>query len=278
MFENYRPNVFEIIRSQEKDDQYISLLGSKVNNCYKQYFGIRSWLRWQHLIASGNKFLYYLLTTVIGNQTPGEENCNLIPITESQSIPSIYRRLGLALLYSFDSILIANISKLLNSDESTELKPFLDLVVDFSRKVDTTLLYFSNANYVDLGKHLLSIKYLSTLRRDSNSGSNSSLVAAYLSLVEMLLTLVVNYKLMNRAQARAAVAAEIDAKNRIVQAKDSHGHKCLICFSRATNPAATECGHVFCWHCLMDWLSLKQECPLCKHPVRNNRVIYLQNF
>jgi len=40
--------------------------------------------------------------------------------------------------------------------------------------------------------------------------------------------------------------------------------KCTLCLEPMKDPAATTCGHVFCWTCIGDWCREKPECPLCR--------------
>lgn len=53
--------------------------------------------------------------------------------------------------------------------------------------------------------------------------------------------------------------------------------KCTLCMDdrrpELGTSAVTECGHVFDWGCIMNWLREKSECPLCRQTVRANRVL-----
>jgi E3 ubiquitin-protein ligase Topors len=46
---------------------------------------------------------------------------------------------------------------------------------------------------------------------------------------------------------------------------------CAICLSSHVNKATPDCGHVFCFRCLIDWCQIKLECPTCKQPFQNFR-------
>jgi E3 ubiquitin-protein ligase Topors len=39
---------------------------------------------------------------------------------------------------------------------------------------------------------------------------------------------------------------------------------CAICLDPPTNKSNPDCGHVFCFQCLVDWCKIKLECPTCK--------------
>eukprot|EP01062_Namystynia_karyoxenos_P032976 TRINITY_DN24281_c0_g4_i1.p1 TRINITY_DN24281_c0_g4~~TRINITY_DN24281_c0_g4_i1.p1 ORF type:complete len:197 (+),score=54.17 TRINITY_DN24281_c0_g4_i1:122-712(+) len=40
---------------------------------------------------------------------------------------------------------------------------------------------------------------------------------------------------------------------------------CAICMDKAAEPVVTQCGHLFCWGCLSQWLDRgENSCPVCK--------------
>jgi hypothetical protein len=42
--------------------------------------------------------------------------------------------------------------------------------------------------------------------------------------------------------------------------------QCTICLGPHINKSLPECGHVYCFQCLVNWCGIKLECPSCKKP------------
>lgn len=52
--------------------------------------------------------------------------------------------------------------------------------------------------------------------------------------------------------------------------------KCTLCLEELKDPAATQCGHVFCWECIGDWVREKPECPLCRREAMVQHILPLR--
>lgn len=86
---------------------------------------------------------------------------------------------------------------------------------------------------------------------------------------------------ISRNQLEAArTAAKIRAAE--LEAVSESILKCTLCMERREpqkgTSAVTECGHVFCWDCILGWNKEKAECPLCRQSLNPSHLLPLYNF
>ncbi|THU90738.1 hypothetical protein K435DRAFT_759884 [Dendrothele bispora CBS 962.96] len=53
---------------------------------------------------------------------------------------------------------------------------------------------------------------------------------------------------------------------------------CTLCLEERTNSVSTECGHLFCWSCIVGWGREKPECPLCRQSLNLTRLLPIYNL
>lgn len=54
--------------------------------------------------------------------------------------------------------------------------------------------------------------------------------------------------------------------------------QCTLCLDALKDPSVTQCGHVFCWTCIGDWVREKAECPLCRREVLVQHVLPVRSW
>ncbi|XP_072101210.1 peroxisome biogenesis factor 10 isoform X3 [Mobula birostris] len=89
------------IRSNQKDEYYLSSLRSCANDVFQIFAGARRWLEWRKEIELLAELTYFSLTTLAGYQTLGEEYVNIIQVDSSgRRVPSRVRRAVLIILHT----------------------------------------------------------------------------------------------------------------------------------------------------------------------------------
>lgn len=53
--------------------------------------------------------------------------------------------------------------------------------------------------------------------------------------------------------------------------------KCLICIDLLVEPVTTMCGHTFCKSCLIKYLKIKLNCPMCRKPILQSKDSLAKN-
>ncbi|XP_043531952.1 peroxisome biogenesis factor 10 isoform X2 [Chiloscyllium plagiosum] len=91
----------QLIRSNQKDEYYLNSLRSYANEIFQIFAGAKRWLEWKKEVELLADLTYFLLTTLAGYQTLGEEYVNIIQVDSSgQRVPSSARRAVLIVLHT----------------------------------------------------------------------------------------------------------------------------------------------------------------------------------
>lgn len=89
----------EIMRAAEKDDQYASYVHEACRDAFRHLFGTRVVVTYQNEIKLLGQTLYYLMTTGAGQQTLGEEYCDISQVANSYGLPPTPARRVVFILY-----------------------------------------------------------------------------------------------------------------------------------------------------------------------------------
>ncbi|XP_021823594.1 peroxisome biogenesis factor 10 [Prunus avium] len=89
----------EIMRAAEKDDQYASFVYDACRDAVRHLLGTRTAVAYQNETKLLGQVLYYVLTTGSGQQTLGEEYCDITQVAGPYGLPPTPARRALFILY-----------------------------------------------------------------------------------------------------------------------------------------------------------------------------------
>ncbi|KAL7169233.1 hypothetical protein ACSBR2_034304 [Camellia fascicularis] len=89
----------EIMRAAEKDEQYASFVYDGCRDAFRHLFGTRVAVAYQSQTKLLGQMLYYMLTTGSGQQTLGEEYCDITQVSGSYGLPPTPARRALFIVY-----------------------------------------------------------------------------------------------------------------------------------------------------------------------------------
>ncbi|OIV93847.1 hypothetical protein TanjilG_13862 [Lupinus angustifolius] len=89
----------EVMRAAEKDDQYASFVYEACRDAFRHLFGTRVAVTYQNETKLLGQILYYVLTTGSGQQTLGEEYCDITQVAGSYGLPPTPARRTLYIVY-----------------------------------------------------------------------------------------------------------------------------------------------------------------------------------
>ncbi|XP_039006062.1 peroxisome biogenesis factor 10-like isoform X1 [Hibiscus syriacus] len=89
----------EIMRAAEKDDQYASFVYDACRDAFRHLFGTRVAVAYQNETKLLGQMLYYVLTTGSGQQTLGEEYCDITQVAGAHGLSPTPARRALFIVY-----------------------------------------------------------------------------------------------------------------------------------------------------------------------------------
>lgn len=223
--------------ARQKDEFYIRQLDER----FRDALGPRRlhrWFRGDSMPFSAA--LYYLLTHGAGTMTLGEEYGQILPVdTRAGGFPSLWKRLVVAVSAAWMP------------------SPWWLVLVLFHRA-----LFYWQGKYPDVIRRILSLRYIYFPRRLPESPRARMIyrivgtitVAIAVSRAMELWRIAPLTRLLHSAPKEASEGDE----------EVPHVERCSLCLGQRQNTAVASCGHLFCWTCLLGWLQMRQQCPLCR--------------
>ena len=301
----------EIIRLNQQDDYYQNYLKSKIIEALEIFMpwllSYRVLSRNEDLLKMISAVVYYGLTTLRSSQTLGEEYTNLAQYNEKdkgvnwQNFPNISRTRKIMFVFFaavFPFISQKVFKKVYNSlkqkiylqlDNSSLLKILIKNLPDYDSFVQSLFkinlaVFFIDGLYLQISKRFTSVKYIYTKRPQEHGLSyyNVGRLMLIQIVIEISKYFYKSYKtyltrknknLSKSHESNLAMRQEVSQSTMNDESKT-----CPLCFDVRKNTAATPCGHLFCWECIMKNCLIKEECPQCRKICKPNKIIQIRNF
>uniref|UniRef100_A0A182NVE8 RING-type E3 ubiquitin transferase n=1 Tax=Anopheles dirus TaxID=7168 RepID=A0A182NVE8_9DIPT len=280
----------EIIRSVQKDQEHIEYVRTALSEVLL-LLSQRHWFKYNALCKLIAEILYHHYAIVNNLQTLGEEYTGIIQVDANYvMLPNKALQL-LAVLLEYggehvaDRVLtyvqteIDRSEELLDSvkDSLHRLIDTLRVVVPYVRGFHTSLFYINGGKY-HISKRLTGINYVlirNWLKEDHSIYGYK--VLGYVTLTQLILALAARYR-QHRMEAKQKPA--VSARSTINRPRSASGsgaetgatRNCALCMDTTQDISVTQCGHLFCWHCILNWLEKRQVCPICREAIKKTRV------
>ncbi|ONK74987.1 uncharacterized protein A4U43_C03F12140 [Asparagus officinalis] len=253
----------EIMRAAEKDDHYAAYVHDACRDAFRHLFGTRVAVAYQSEVKLLGQTFYYLLTTGSGQQTLGEEYCDISQVASSYGLPPTPARRVLFIVYQ---TAIPYLAERISSRMTSRSIILADSQFDE--------LHGSNYPGRNPAESSITAESSSTnVRRSPISRFRVRLYGFWLSAVRKwpsvlpfareLMQLALRANLMffyfegrglpilnedgdliiGSNLSKGSWTSESSAASEVSRATS----KCTLCLSTRQHPTATPCGHVFCW-------------------------------
>ncbi|KAF9243766.1 hypothetical protein BU15DRAFT_86210 [Melanogaster broomeanus] len=284
----------QIIRANQRDLFHVSSLKEQAETVLRSWLGTRWLTRWDKelILLSGRSI------RISGNT-----------LHSTGQTPSTASRLALVLLPTLPSYILARWGSHLGS-----LSPKLASTL---RVLPTSTLLHSTlrGTYYDLTKRILGIRHISSTPENPHVRPPSYSLLGILIIVRLLHRLITYLRARSQLTSEKSLGKrsidethEMFIDDRLVStmlesvdpdstpAKTAEedentvldvgsmpasvrvSQRCTLCLEERTDSCATECGHLFCWSCIVGWGREKAECPLCRQGLNLTRLLPVYNL
>lgn len=242
----------------------INLFGAQVTNRYDAHIPA----------VAGSLYTLFSMSRV---QTLGQEFCDLLPVTKAHPWQTVgpARVFLLSALQLVEPTAVFFAARRFFPDLSTQ-----DVESIISKVVLGALFLFER--YGTLPHRLVQMRFLSLKPsqrlKDSDGAPGSYIPLGLVILVELVVRLWRYSKQRSAREAKKAAETAALTSSSDDEGEGAQAGKCMLCLSNRKCPTATNCGHIFCWRCIAEWIqSNPQEavCPFCRQHITTQSLVPL---
>ncbi|KAG1749663.1 Pex12 amino terminal region-domain-containing protein [Suillus paluster] len=292
----------QIIRANQRDLFHVSSLREQAESVLRSWLGTRWLTRWDKEVELAVKLMYYGLSVGRVVQTLGEEYTDIWEYSSDGRAPSHSLRAALILLPTLPAYILTRWGSQIGalSPRVDELLKALQVCLEVATEINLAVFYL-RGTYYDLVKRLLGIRHsysllgiliairllhrLITFSRSRSQATSEKFSGkrSLDSMNEMFIDDRPVSTLLNVSASESEVKPAEEDENTIldVMSIPQHlraGRSCTLCLDERTDSCATECGHLFCWGCIVGWGREKAECPLCRQALSLTRLLPIYNL
>ncbi|XP_055911412.1 peroxisome biogenesis factor 10 [Eupeodes corollae] len=284
----------ETIRTVQKDLTYTNELTEDLSDILRMS-GPRNWIKYNNVCKFIAEIAYHGFASLNDLQTLGEEYTGIIQIDHNyRTAPSKLLRLSAIILEFGGERLYTKVLNNLerNIDRNDDIVPEAKLKlktilqcmrssVSYVKALHKTLFYLNSSKY-QISKRFTGINYI--LIRHWMKPDHSLYgyrILGWVTFLQLVITLALD-SFESWKESKRKTTGRNSSKSCVrlsnTQQQSREAPQCILCLEPRVNTSSTPCGHLFCWHCILDWLDERDECPLCRESIKKSNVIQLRNF
>ncbi len=135
--------------------------------------------------------------------------------------------------------------------------------------------FFLDSKYYEVANRLTRLRYVCVF--PSPEKDFNYRFVGYVVLVGFALKALTFFGAVWKTFRHLKEEEEVSSSTEETATQKESGHDCKICYDTRKDPSAAQCGHVFCWGCLIKYSQMKGECPICRAKVHPKDIVILFN-